>query len=460
MGSNTDTNPIFVLDHDDPITAAAAATATATDVNNEKGSIVPSSASSIADADAVIITKNPATTLTITNSITASTATASEHVRSLDEMNNASSFISSSVACDESLCISAGHRTNFNDALSFTCYSDSSSDLPMMCADGYIPQIIQEDDSDQWNYFTCCPPNLSSYVNITRHCSDPIIRDKESNNNAAAVCIENPSQPHLRPMKISPHDHDGGNVSFVCCDSRVTTTTNFLNTTECLPYIDANYYPGWASKNSYGFILPMFCNHSDIGYIYPNHTAGEGYFECCKSEQHVGPFIVDSGFKGTVYPQIILSLLASMFCTTLILALLVPFVKHLLRTQSSSTTARTRARAHTTATPSNGTSTSTRSEFSSYNLYLLYLALPDLVLNIYLFVMYSSYAMQIYNPNFTGLAIAFGYFNKGWAFEGAFILRYVANTLLLRRIPYVLFLIDSNILFKIFITALPRQIYI
>jgi len=195
----------------------------------------------------------------------------------------------------------------------------------------------------------------------------------------------------------------------------------------------------------------MFCNHSDTGYIYPNHKD-----ECCNSDQHVGPFIVDTAFKGTVYPQILLSFLAWTFCTVLILALLVPLVQHLLRTQTSSTTAR--ASAHTTATPSNGTSTSTITEFSSYNLYLLYLALPDLILNVYLFVMYSSYALQIYNPNFHGLIIR-DHLNKGQqAFESAFIIRYVSNILLLH---YVRFLINSNIFFsEILMTALPRQIYI
>ena len=446
MDSITATNPLFIsIDNDD---AVAVATTAAAVVNDDEG-LVGTAPSSKTDADTVRTTKNPTIptttgiddpknpiirTATNGTSSSLSLSSSSDHFRFLDENKVASASSSSlSVVCDESLCIS--NSRTFNG--SFSCYTDSSSDSPMMCADGYIPQIIQKeasfrivnhnDDDDKisitdWDYFTCCPPNMSSDVNITRHCSDPIIH--KSNNSEAAVCTDNTSQPHLRQMKTSKLMIHGypGDIPFVCCDSKIMTTTNFLNITECLPYTNhENYNSGIVIPNEFGYIVPRRCDHSETGYIYPNYTAGDLFYECCNSDEHVGPYTVDSAFKGTVYPQIILSFLASTLCTILILALLVPLVKH-LRQQYS----------RTTGTP---TSASTRTEFSSYNLYLLYLALPDLILNAYLFVIYISYAMEIYNPDFHGETVA--YFNKGWAFEGAFIIRYVVNTLLLDHIYFL-----------------------
>ena len=43
-----------------------------------------------------------------------------------------------------------------------------------------------------------------------------------------------------------------------------------------------------------------------------------------------------------------------------------------------------------------------KNNYSSYTLYLVYLAIPDLALNFYILVMYSSYVNQVYNPYFNG----------------------------------------------------------
>ena len=41
-----------------------------------------------------------------------------------------------------------------------------------------------------------------------------------------------------------------------------------------------------------------------------------------------------------------------------------------------------------------------KNNYSSYTLYLVYLAIPDLAFNFYILVMYSSYVNQVYNPSF------------------------------------------------------------
>ena len=43
-----------------------------------------------------------------------------------------------------------------------------------------------------------------------------------------------------------------------------------------------------------------------------------------------------------------------------------------------------------------------KNNYSSYTLYLVYLAIPDLALNFYILVMSSSYVNQVYNPYFNG----------------------------------------------------------
>ena len=65
--------------------------------------------------------------------------------------------------CDESKCVTRGFYQKFDN--SFTCYTDK---YPMMCADGYQPHIVENEDTliyryyDEttiYYYFTCCPPN-------------------------------------------------------------------------------------------------------------------------------------------------------------------------------------------------------------------------------------------------------------------------------------------------------------
>ena len=101
------------------------------------------------------------------------------HSRFLDKQDQASVL-----PCDESLCVS---KTNFNS--SFSCYAGNvtddgseytiGNDAIAMCANGYIPQKIDEEPF----YFTCCPPILSSYTykDKERHCSDVITLSKNNN---------------------------------------------------------------------------------------------------------------------------------------------------------------------------------------------------------------------------------------------------------------------------------------
>jgi hypothetical protein len=55
---------------------------------------------------------------------------------------------------------------------------------------------------------------------------------------------------------------------------------------------------------------------------------------------------------------------------------------------------------------------------SGYNLYLVYLAIPDMILNIFLLWMYGSFVNQKYNPIFSIIIV-------DWTndpLEGAFVI--------------------------------------
>ena len=143
------------------------------------------------------------------------------HPRFLDEQKDQTPML----PCDESLCVSKLHYTS-----SFSCYAgnvtafdDDGSEYTIsndaMCANGYIPQKIDEEPF----YFTCCPPISSSYKyeDKKRHCSNVITlsENKEGDTNNTAMCV-NASQPYLRPMKNMTYLSQ---EFFICCDSEITS---------------------------------------------------------------------------------------------------------------------------------------------------------------------------------------------------------------------------------------------
>ena len=295
--------------------------------------------------------------------------------------------------CDESKCVSSGLWFLFN--YSFTCYIDV--DGPMMCADGYQAQLVEKEttSSDNYHYFTCCPPtnNSSSYV---RHCSNTTtLRDL----NNTMICEDN-TRPYPRQMKTQALLNDDGVHSYVCCDSIIDTndnhTINFLTDIECVPYSNNKYQVTQFFGNIYGIIEPFTCDDPEVGFRYRNKQG-----DCCQTKQKSYHFYQDTPFMTTVYPQVILSSLAMISCTILMVAMLIPLGVHLklqaaVTNVSSGTNRATYRRLKQAATAST---------YSSYNLYLVFLALPDFILNLYLLTMYGSYANQKYNPNFSGLII-------------------------------------------------------
>jgi hypothetical protein len=348
--------------------------------------------------------------------------------------------------CDESKCVSTGTGWLFH--YTFTCYTDGGDQHPMMCADGYKPRIIENETIIYhpynekyipYQYFTCCPPNLSSDTDVICHCSNSTsINGWEDPTNKTIVC-DDINKPYRREMKTNMF----GIESYTCCGSIINEndndnfTINYLDEIECVPYYAKFYQPSFFHANSYGNVHPILCDEPENGFLFPrydeyNKTNNYHDFECCKTGPDPPPFIQDSAFEITIYLQIAISAIAVISSTLLIIALLIP----LLKTKSTQNTNNAGTGTGTSATTDSSPDTRRRPQrtvepaYSSYNLHLVYLAIPDVMLNLYLLTMYGRYANQKLNPNFYGTIIYIfngnfnGNFNgkSGTIFEGAFII--------------------------------------
>ena len=377
--------------------------------------------------------------------------------------------VSSSDQCDESKCVSY-IDLNGSNTTSYECYANSAW-IHMACSDGYTPRIVDSVPviidtmrmgtytvpDVPYNYFTCCPPDLPKKVNVTRHCSNPTTSfyqgtDGDNNNNSSSnssssssssstIHCKDKNRPYPRQMASW-----GERESFLCCDSILEYTTannqeatnaNYLNDTQCVPFIDKRFISS-VSINLYGNIQPITCDANQGIYsnfrfpqkIEKNNSYGTYVYECCKTGTTLPPFIEDYAFNTSIYPQIIISSIAVCSCTLLILALIIPLFLYLKKraeralytstmidisaphsTCTSTTTSRDRAHQPLPEPP-----------YNSFVLYLVYLALPDLMLNMYYIIMYSRYANQKYHPHNINSAIIYNGSILIRPFESSFVM--------------------------------------
>uniref|UniRef100_A0A7S4ENL7 G-protein coupled receptors family 1 profile domain-containing protein n=1 Tax=Pseudo-nitzschia australis TaxID=44445 RepID=A0A7S4ENL7_9STRA len=449
--------------------------------------------------------------------------------------NNETFVVDAAALCDESKCVSTGlSAAAFNN--SFTCYGDETGEFyPMMCADGYLPQIVDSEspvfdrfpllldsiivrkeggcdeektksgngdncnrnESVELRYFTCCPPDRKLSENLQRHCSDPITipvtQTIETSTEKIAVesALRMPCTKGTirRDMKTyvdtstanDPYKSRIETTSFMCCDTiidedeQTRATTDFLSDyTECVPYHDEFYTEGKAI-NYYGRIHEMSCgdisknNNRDSWFPRPksiewNHTydcdCKPLAYQCCRTGPAMPPFVKDAALYKTIYPQLVLSSAAAVVCIILALSLLMPLVtppedntgsrrfsfgssitsrfsSSMSRPSSSrfSFTSIQRAseqRASIRMSSSTGRPNRSASRYSTYNLYLVYLAIPDLLYNLYIISIYSSYANN--NPERYRSANASGIiYPKGYVF-GMLVVTYAIINLYLNAL--------------------------
>ena len=319
--------------------------------------------------------------------------------------------------CDETKCVSKGGSNLFNG--SFTCYSDGGTFYPKMCADGFVP-IIAEDEPPfvttdmnergdiSLSYFTCCPPQYPSLETsqAIRQCSDPITvpTQFEPTKNTNSICA------YPRKMKAGA-DHSENNF-IVCCDSYTNesikdydhkTTSDFLSDAECVPYRN-QYYEVPRVENEFAKISVISCDfpRGDFGFPRPvdGNASITGHYQCCKTGPALPPFVKDSIFKATIYPVITLFIVAGILSLIVIVGLLVPLVTQLIKGSYQQ-----QATLRNSSSMRNSISSRISvgdPRYSTYNLYLVYLALFDFTYSLLHISMYGNTMNQKFYPGFYG----------------------------------------------------------
>ena len=341
-----------------------------------------------------------------------------------------SAEVLTSSVCDESKCVSQGGWNHFsNDTRqsfrnSFTCYGDEGTFYPKMCADGFVPIAVDDEptlSSADWygredanisvSYFTCCPPSLATddddTFKATRRCSDPtIVAFDDKIFSKDTICQKESSFPYLRRMKTNDlrlikfgplakfSESSDGIDSYLCCNYATNSTTNdFLESTECVPYRN-DIYNGFFPENRMGSVFetipPRTCDFPDNSYSVPRPSVISSRYQCCKTGTPLPLYVEDSIFNISVYSSTALFGISAVLSLIVVLGLWIPLIKSRKRKFVMSSRARQ------------------GSSFSNYNVYLIYLAFLDLVWCTYGVIARVLYIHQVYLPNADSIWMTIG----------------------------------------------------
>jgi len=228
--------------------------------------------------------------------------------------------------------------------------------------------------------------------------------------------------------------------SYTCCDelllplllssnnnnSSTVSKFPFLDDVDCVPYLCIDVFDyDCISKNRYGALVTMTCRDDLYNgiFVFPKIVAtndNEIRFECCKAgiDTHILPKNTHA-FRKTYCVQLVLSSITLVSLLILIMSLLRPFVMNMLKyktedvssaTSRSSSTLISNGRSSTSLRRSSvsrssasrrsssslvSASRSTRQQpqqhqYSPYNLYLVFIALPDIVISMFIIWRCSS----------------------------------------------------------------------
>jgi hypothetical protein len=362
-------------------------------------------------------------------------------------MTNNSSTINDEdfLSCDESKCVSsvvnvtqAGIDTeDDNYKYSYNCWAAGHGTLrPFSCADGYegVP-VSKESQPPVWTnneenyYYTCCPPNLPNVTiatNLMRHCGDPIPVQQQTTEDSQGACQNNENFPFPRNITFA----NGNEDMYVCCDDSLLldddgnnndneTMTNFLNEVECVPYYcDDPSGRNCVVVNSWGRLEPMECDSPDSVFQYPSivRTIGKGtLFECCRTGSSTRGFVTTStGFKATICVQLTISAIGLIATLIIFLSLILPPIVHIFnKNKSSEESSNGRKRRGSNAINRQGasnrhgvareTNVASRQRqqqlrFNAYDLYVVFLTIPDMIFCSYILVLYTRYATGHTSP--------------------------------------------------------------
>jgi hypothetical protein len=341
--------------------------------------------------------------------------------------------------CDESKCVSSlltGRRPDdsllwlqglgsLGDA-TFVCYAQGYEQdpiFPFVCADGYEGHAIKNQppivvSGKNLSYYTCCPPHLytpstatsigsntnnsssnSTSTSLTttpvleRHCSDPktwptvvesnISPSLQETNNSLCDINDIQNRTYVRNMtKDVGHEN-----TYMCCNSLLLDDDkdNGDDTDiDCVPYGCSDIGYNCISNNEYGRMEMMSCSN-DV-YKYPKEVTFDWNrshirFDCCKTgDQTLLLPTSTKAFQETIWLQLIVSLIAFCFSFTLMVSLLLPLILKIkcycTKSDGDDNVYHQQRRQRRKRKKNNGL------EYSSYNLYLVFLAVPDVLVSI------------------------------------------------------------------------------
>ena len=342
-----------------------------------------------------------------------------------DNSNEEEEMMTNAIAgvCDESKCIS---ESLFSSYGMYSCWgSGPGTFFPYSCDNGYVGRKIDGPEQYQiWSmfifgsnthfglsYYTCCPPDYPIESPAHRHCSD----------GQTTKCDSSSYLNYSRDMRPIYDNLDDKTDAYVCCDSPMinNTTTNFLDVAECFPICSEQNLISCIRNNIYGQLQPMTCTYDEI-FQYPHilhqqtldgvnnsSSVDMTMFDCCRTETADGPFIKDIGFNTNVWPQLVASSIA--FISSIILVMGLSFsmlrVEKLRRGEELPAGGNTRRRRRRRRRRYQDSSESSQRVYNGYNFYLILLAIPDLMLNIFIIVLYGSYVNQHYSQELAGYIV-------------------------------------------------------
>eukprot|EP00536_Pseudo-nitzschia_multiseries_P003812 jgi/Psemu1/323189/estExt_fgenesh1_pg.C_600009 len=301
-------------------------------------------------------------------------------------------------ACDESKCVSRGLSHLYNH--SFTCYGDNK-DFSMMCADGYLPRVVE--DEPLLTYFR---PLNEPIIFLHVHPDDFVPSRFEGQ---PYVCCDFDFDSGFDSVLLSNDGNSNANANAnanttLQLDDDATATATavddaaellFLRDTECVPY-RSEFYEEAKVLNFYGNILPVTLE------VQESRIVPESQLDADKDADVVVATGVDcSGGQQQQHQQ-----------------------QHQKGDGGGGSQELWRRDSFRRSTSSTMSLTMTRAEpaFSSYNLYLVYLAIPDLFMSVYELGMSSSMIRQKFNPGFYSPVIytKLSIFTHEWAINLAY----------------------------------------
>jgi hypothetical protein len=210
--------------------------------------------------------------------------------------------------------------------------------------------------------------------------------------------------------------------SIQCCDSEAVATTaaTFLNDVECVPYKDDFYIPAKLKQYQTGLVWenPITCEFPVGSFQHPraltNGTIDDvidsGLYQCCKTGPALQPFANTRAYRVETYSPVILYSIAAIISIIVIVGLSIPLLIQLTKgtykrtslrrsptTRSNrgeeplaSSSSLRRGELRTSISSAARTRRKEEPTYSSYNLYLVYLAVPDLLYAVNMIVTNAS----------------------------------------------------------------------